>query len=272
FINNFNDKMKSISNTFLLMNEYAEAGMMLDSVLGTIKDDLKFDKIIKLDKSHLDFHLFLSKIKYQKYLASHFVFEPKRKEIQRIPKYYFESAIWKRLVAESKCYSSLQLLDDPNSSLYLQDTDRRDLEITYLINKLSQKTSGSKLKIFNKLFILKNDMLDVKKKKILNQDVYDFLTPWKERFDELKITDGKVLLKIVKFSDAQGAIGGNNLRDIGIFDNILGIQSITASDDSEFSGNTMIFDFSLDEAEVKNCQNDYNAIFKRAINISDFFV
>jgi len=271
FIIKFNDKIRSTNHISSILTEFAEANMIFDNLLSSVRCDLDFDKQIKFDKKHLDFHLFLSKIKYQKYLSSHFIFQSDKKIIQKIPKYYFEDSIWKRLVGESKCYSSLQLLDEKSTDLYIKDTDRRDLEITFLISKLSQQNKDSKLRSFNKLFILKDDFVDTRTKKISDNNVRNYLQHWLSRFNVLQSTDGKAQLKVAKFSEAQGAINGNRLQDIGIFDNILGIQSVYSNAESDFNTNALRFDFSLDCADVKVCKNDYDAIFKRAICLKEFF-
>lgn len=272
FIIKFNDKMKSTNKIALLLAEFAEANMMLDNLMQSVRCDLDFDKKIKSDKEHLDFHLFLSKIKYQKYLSSHFVFKSDEKIIQKIPKYYFEDSIWKKLVSDSECYSSLQLLDSQHTGFYLDDTDRRDLEINFIISKLSQRKEGSKLRSFKKLFILDDKFVDVKNKKINNVNLQNYLQNWLDRFDVLKSSDGNAQLKIIKISEAQGAISAKHLQDIGIFDNILGIQKVYSNIESDFNDNALRFDFSLDVSAVRGCKNDYDSIFSRAINLNDFFV
>lgn len=272
FKSEFNDKIKSTNDIGSILNEFAEANMMMDNLMESVKHDLVFDKKIKMDKQHLDFHLFLSKIKYRKFLSSHFVYEADKKVIQKIPKYYFEDSIWKKLVNDSECYSSLQLLNNINTDFYIKDTERRNLEITFLTTKLSQSKKGSTLQAFHKLFILNDSWVDINNKVILDENVKVYLKHWLEKFNSLGKADGKAELKVIKSSDAQGAIDGKPLLDIGIFGNILGIQSVFSNTENDFNTNSLRFDFSLDLTEVKEYKKDYDTIFKRAINLRDFFV
>jgi len=267
----FNDKLKSTNDIGSILNEFAEANMMMDNLMHSVKHDLVFDKKIKMDKEHLDFHLFVSKIKYQKFLSSHFVYQTDKKIIQKIPKYYFEDSIWKKLVHDSECYSSLQLLNNANTEFYLKDTTRRNLEITFLNTKLSQSKKESKLHEFHKLFILNDEWVNINEKVILDENIKTYLMHWLDKFKSLGKNDGKAELKVIKSSDAEGAIDGKPLKDIGIFDNILGIQSVYSNTESDFNTNSLRFDFSLDLKEVKDYKKDYDTIFKRAINLKDFF-
>ena len=57
-------------------------------VLNTVKSDLEFDNQIKKDKKYLEFHLYLSKLKCDKFFSSHFIYHSDDMSISKIPTHY----------------------------------------------------------------------------------------------------------------------------------------------------------------------------------------
>lgn len=265
----FKDKLEKkleVSNDIgSILNEFAEANLLIHKMKNTVESDLKFDNQIKKDKKHLEFHLYLSKLKYDEFFSSHFVFSPNKRAIQKIPRYYFERDIWRKLVGISDCYYSLQLLDYVTKDFYLKDKARLKLELTFLTKNLV--SSDFKLQIFHKLFVLNDEVVDIQKKTFVDKDVEEYLKDWHDKFND----SAKVHLKIIRSSDAQGALDGKLLNDLGIFGNILGIQSVCFNKETDFTANGLRFDFYFDMSEVEACKKNFNAIFNMAVYLNEFF-
>jgi len=271
FKEDFSLKIKSITTIGSIIENFAEANMMFDNLFKSVKSDLDFDKNIKLKKNELEFHLYLSRIKYQDYLSSHYIFHADKPKIQKIPKNYFENPIWIKLVDGFKRYLSIQIIDKETKELYLNDTTRRDWEITRLYTKIEQGT----LEVFNKLFIVQDDYISANNEQIIDKDLFDYLFCWLQRFEKRS----NAQLKIIKFSNANGSIGYDNIEDMGIYDKILAIQKI---DDPVMNSverkqyglkneRTFTFEFNLDSSVTTDYETNFNALFSQAINLQDFF-
>lgn len=206
------------------------------------------------------FHLYLSELKYKQFFKHHFVFSDTKKCISKIPKYYFETYIWNKLIDESDCYHSLQVISeselDETKKIYVRDSNRLINELNMLIRQIKQ----GKLRCFQKIFVLDDNLVDFQNKKINNKNIKKYLEQWSDKF----INANGSLLKLTTNSKAIGAIENNKLDDIGIFGDILGIQSVVNNQSD------LIFEFVFDSKRVTRYKENYKSIFEDAINISDF--
>ncbi len=229
---------------------------------------MEFDKNLKKNKESLAFHLFLSKLKYSDYLPSHFIYDVNSKFIKRIPSHYFQTSVWKHLVEESKIYLSLQILNNETDKVYLYNTRRRKSEINQLFTQLQLPKKDSKLSIFRKLFVIQDDWLNVDNKKIIDKNVKEYLLIWHKKFK--KINRKKVMLKVINSSQAIGVIDNKQLDDIGIFDDILGLQTPEHNGINTFRTNDVHFDFSFDIKLVNQYKNNFNSVFKISIPLAEY--
>lgn len=268
FIKEFKELKKFKSFTESILNEFAESNYLVTKIAGTIQQDLKFDKYIKTqNKKHLDFHMFLSEVKLNQFLSSHFIYSIENKEIRRIPAHYFIHGIWKELVNTSDSYHSLQLLNKKTIDVYINNEFRQNEEINRLHANLTQNRKISKLEEFQKLFVLDNDWIDLSTKDISEPRVKAYLEKWNAKFGQ----STKAKLRLTRTQDAEGAIHSGPLEDIGIFDGILGIQSVVDNQERYFSADNIKIDFYFDNERVTKYRADFDSIFESASDIGDFF-
>lgn len=268
----FNNKIRTLNNITSLMEDFVEANIIIDNLISSVRPDLEFNKRIKSSKEgcELDFHLYLSKLKYENYFKSHFIFDANNKSIKKIPKKYFEDPIWARLVGDSKYYLSAQIIAYDTKDLYLSDSNRRDLEIARITAKIKQ----GELLVFNKLFIIEDSLIDMDTNQILDNTLFQYLHCWMSGF----IISSDIQLKIIKFSRANGAIGPEKVKDMGIFDKILAFQTIDKNDElvsqAHHSGiareRAFTFEFNLDSSVTQEYTKDFNTIFKQADDLSSY--
>lgn len=274
-----NDKLEVTNHIGSILDEFAEANLLMKKMRNTVKSDLEFDNQIKKDKKYLEFHLYLSKLKYDKFFSSHFIYHSDDMSISKIPTHYFIHYIWRKLVEEfSDSYSSLQLLIAKTKKVYIEENDpnklndRQDIEINCLKSILApDKITGgkhAKLQAFKKLFVLDDSWIDEDKKEITDVAVNKYLKKW---YDKLCKSE-KAQLKIIKFSNAVGVIRGGELKDIGIFGNILGIQSVDEPDKNDFRADNIRIDFYFNATKVAEYKMDYASIFDRASDFKEYFV
>lgn len=276
FENEFNNKIKTLNNIASLLEEFFEANIIIDNLIKSIKSDLVFNKQIKESKQtcELDFHVYLSKLKYEDYFNSHFLFCADDKSIKKIPKKYFENSIWTMLIDNSRHYLSTQIFDNKTKALYLIGQKRRDHEITRINLKINQK----QLLIFNKLFIVQDDMIDMVNKKFLDNDLKAYINGW---FTSIRLSKD-VQIKIIQYSKANGALGEESVKDMGIFDKIIAFQELDKNVDSitinKHNGTSIIdcersftFDFNLNSAVINDYRKNFIAIFNDAESLGRFF-
>lgn len=264
----FTEYKTSRSETGAILNQFEESNFILRKIANSSLPDLEFDKNLKKSKDYLAFHLYLSKIKYEKYLSSHFQYDVDSKFIRKVPIYYFQKSVWNKLIESSKIYLSLQILDSSTNEVYVRNDIRRDSEIVYLFNQLQLPRTKSRLSNFRKLFVVQDDWIDINNKNILNNDLKEYLTIWNNKFKDIK--SKKAIIKVINKSQAIGAINGKQLDDIGIFDNILGIQTHNPNGINSFRANNVHFDFSFDIQLVKRYKNNFGGIFKSGIPLTDY--
>lgn len=274
FQKDFEYKINAVNKITSLMDEYAEANYIIDELLKSVKADLSFNKemVISKKKKNIEFHSYLSRMKYKDYFQSHFIFYANEKLIKKIPKNYFENPIWARLVGESKCYLSTQVIDNDTKDLYLSDINRRNWEIARIKAKIEQGT----LLVFNKLFIINDDLIDMNHNQVLDNVLFAYLSCWLKGFN----ISSDIQLKIIKFSQANGAIGPEKVKDMGIFDKILAFQTIDKNDELESQAfqpaigreRAFTFEFNLDSSVTQEYRRDFETIFKQADDLRSYSV
>ena len=128
----------SKSRTGAILDKFAKSNIIVEALYEKIKDDLELDEHItnNNDKIQKDFHSFISSLKYQEFLASHFIIKAKEMEVLQIPAYYFKNKIWTEFVDKAPHYYSMQLLDEKQAGIYLRDKDRLDDELAFLTKKI----------------------------------------------------------------------------------------------------------------------------------------
>ncbi len=273
FVKDFDQTKVPTSKTGFILNEFAESNFLMERIADSVKQDLQFDKIMKTDRKHLEFHLFLSKLKYNDFLTSHFIYSSENRLISRVPTHYFIQFIWRKLVEEfSETYSSLQILNVDTEEVYLKNDFRQNEEIGCLESQVVRRKKEAKLQSFHKLFVLKDVWMNEDKKEITNEVVKKYLKKWYDKLGQERLEKtGKIKLRIIKSSNAVGAIHKGPLDDIGIFGNLLGIQSVVENQERYFSADNIRIDFYFDETVVDKYKKDFSAIFNRAENLRDYF-
>ncbi len=267
FKKDFNDYKMSRSYTGNILNEFAESNFLMNKISNSVKKDLQFDKTMKKDKQHLDFHLFLSKLKYNEFLPSHFIYSAGNRLISRVPTHYFEKTVWRKLVELSEKYLSIQILNCSTEKIYIENEARLVSETNFLEFQLGKTKKNAKLNSFQKLFVIEDQWIDMTTNELKNESIRKYLTWWYNKFCNSK----KAKLKIIMSSQALGIINGENLDDIGIFGNILGIQSVIHNTDESFKADNVRINFYFNQTDVEKYRNDFKDIFKRSLWLKDFF-
>ena len=250
-----------------ILNEFAESNFLMERMSSSIKQDLLFDKIIKNDKKQWDFHLFLSELKYHDYLPSHFIYSADDKLIKKVPTYYFQTFVWRRLVEMSNIYQSIQILEPDTESVYIKNTNRLNAETNFLQVQLRNATKTHRLKTFEKIFVIEDEWVDLNNRNIKIQSIRDYLITWHKKFS-IFYKSGKAKLKIIRTSEARGIINNGKLDDIGIFGDILGIQSVVNNTENNFCVDNVRIDFYFDIPTVNKYKNEFVSISNRSKPLS----
>lgn len=277
FEHEFKELKESKSQTEMLLNEFAESNHLMSRIANTAKLDLKFDKNIKLNSEHKPFQLFLSALKYEYYLSSYFKYNQDENSpaITKIPRFYFEDyrrpdgekhSIWMWLIEKSQRYKSIQVLNNDTSEIYLKNKERLETETNYLKNQF--ENPNAKLVSIQKLFVIKSEWLSQDGKTVINQDVITYLEVWKTRLSGMSKEKKKNLqVRFIKLSEAKGALNNSDyVDDIGIFDNILGIQKPEKTNSNLIDDSTDI-SFYFERSKVNNFKTKFDTIFNKAVTL-----
>ncbi|MBI5403390.1 MAG: hypothetical protein HY959_08295 [Ignavibacteriae bacterium] len=253
------DIQKSKSRTGLILDKFAKSNILVESLSTNLKNDLELDDMLtrEKEKEQKDFHDFIASLKYDEFLASHFIHDAKKKEVLQIPSYYFKNRIWEEFVDKAYCYYSIQFLDKKQYKVYIEDPNRKQEEI----NILDGKTKGSNQTEIKKLFVIEDEYLD-EKLKIKDDGIKDYLKDWDFKFRKKY---DKIPVKVMKKSDAIGLVRnqGDRVDDIGIFGDIYGIQSINRND-GKFYTDELKIDFHFDKIKTNKQKENFNKLFKNA--------
>lgn len=255
----------SKSRTEIILDKFAESNFLMMKMSNTIKEDLEFDKIVKESKDHLDYHMYISKLKINEFFSSHFIYSAEKKTVLQIPAFYFQNRIWEEFINISSCYYSLQLLDKEHSEVYLSNPRRSRSERNFLDSKLN----GENTTALKKLFVLESDEFD-NNGKLKTGNIKEYLTHW---HNEFKGKYKEFPIKVIKRDAAEGILGVNiTLEDTGIFGDTYGIQSVNKQvakktplqaslDDNKFYVDNLIIDFYFDKEKTKEQKLRFNTLF-----------
>lgn len=274
FEHEFKELKESKSQTEKLLNEFAESNHLMVRISNSIRSDLEFDNNVKLKNEHKPFHLFLSALKYEYYLSSYFKYsqDGNSPAITKIPRFYFEDyrkqngekhSIWMWLIEKSKSYQSIQVLNNDTSEIYLSNIERLTTETNYL--KTQYENPNSKLNSIMKLFVIKDEWISTDGIEIINTEVTKYLDVWKHKLSKMSEESKKNLrVNYMKISDAKGSFTNREcVEDIGIFDNILGVQTPVKTEGSLINDKLDI-SFYFEEQYVNGYKTKFETIFKNA--------
>jgi hypothetical protein len=274
FKTEFNDRIKLNAEIGLILNEFNEANVLSENLINVFRNDLAFDRNIKINNAHKPFHLFLSELKYKYYLSSYFkyVSDLNSPAIKGIPRHFFEKyeqsngekySVWMWLIERSNSYRSIQVLNNETSQIYLDNEERQTIETNYL--KTQYECKSANLNSIKKLFVIKDEWLSTDGKSINEPNVEKYLAVWKNQLSGMSKTSRKKLqIKFIRISEAKGATNNQeHVDDIGIFDSILGVQSPIETGEYLINDNTDI-SFYFDKKMVDNKKATFETIFQKA--------
>ena len=264
------EKLTFTDNVFDVINEFSEANFLMKKMMETIKADLNLEAELNISPDHVKKKsLFISKLKYQNFLSSHFKSSGDEKIIRQIPSYYFTHKIWGKFVDESSYYYSLQLLESKESQkVYLPSKnksendrkfaqDRLDSELNFLQSKLNGKNKT----ILKKLFVIEGG--EFEKGKLKPGDIKDYLENWKNKFKNChKVFPIKVIENNKAIGKMKTGPTTDKLDDIGIFGEVYGIQSLNDPASKEFYTDALKIDFYFDEKETEKQKKAFEKLFE----------
>lgn len=270
----FNDRIKLNAEIGLILNEFNEASVLGENLINAFRDDLAFDRNIKINNAHKPFHLFLSELKYKYYLSSYFkyVSDFNSPAVKGIPRHFFEKyiqsngepySVWMWLIERSNVYRSIQVLNSNTSQIYLDNKERQEIETNYL--KTQYECKEASLNSIKKLFVIKDEWLSPDGKTIIEPNVAKYIDVWRNKLSGMsKVSRKNLQIKFIKMFDAKGCT--NNLEhvdDIGIFDSILGVQSPIETGEFLINDKTDI-SFYFDKNMVDKKKATFETIFQNA--------
>lgn len=274
FEDEFNELKQSKSQTEKLLNEFAESNRLMQRIANSAKSDLEFDKYIKLRNEHKPFQLLISDLKYEYFLTSYFRYNQDINcpAVTNIPRHYFEDfiksngekqSIWMWLIERSSSYQSIQVLNNETKNIYIDNISRLENETNYLHTQFD--TKKAKLKSFKKLFVIKNDWMSTEGTVITDKEIIEYLDVWKNKLSEFtKNKRKKFIIKYIQLSKAKGALDNcDYVEDIGVFDNILGIQKPVDTKNALINDGTDI-SFYFEKEKVDNYKAKFETIFSKA--------
>lgn len=231
----------SKSRTGAILDKFAKSNLIVESLSSKLSNDLELDEMITNDNDNKSFHDIISALKYDKFIASHFIYNSKEKVIAQIPSFYFVNNIWKEFVDKASCYYSVQLLDNEQAKEYFKNPDRTIEEINHLDMKSKDTKNNTEIK---KIFVIEDSFFDTDGKLKVGR-IKNYLMKWNE---SLKDTYATMPIMVIMRSKALGLVTktNNSLNDIGIFGNVLGIQSINNIKDGQFYSDKLKIDFYFD--------------------------
>jgi hypothetical protein len=214
--------------------------------------------------------------------------------INNIPKFYFEGienkisdnqdSIWGWLIKKTCKYRSFQLLTEEMANIYCSEggLNRLDREYNFIDTEINNNKEYLRRNIFKKIIVIDDNFFTkcnitmtynqnfinscascdfYTRKACANQKIIDVTMRWMK----LNIPSKHSIVKYTIISKVNGLFGGNQSKDFGIFDDILGIQKKFVSEKSPINGD-MRCDFYFEKGTVDKYRNIFDNILKEKCN------